>query len=347
MAIADREKAIARQGQTQRKAAAVASLERLRVGDVIRVPSGRRAGLAVVLDPATGGFGEPRPLVLTQDRWAGRVSPGDFTTPAEVLARIRVPKHFNHRSPGARRDLAAEVSGTGLDRHGGRRRCRRQFRPEFAGKQSFDTNSRTIMSGLTAYGRSNGFEALGHITYANGDDFEDGDGNVVRGSETNFASGLGKIAYQAESGDRIELSHEEERIQTDADRQFGQTSKRPATCPWNPESDAMCTICQNTAWPVPIRTKCPKAGGIRSSFWPIARPTSTSINTCHRARPFTPTPARAATHSLNGKLENKFALAFGSVTAGMDFYSDETKLIDQTYTAREYADNIGIYAQAG
>ncbi|MFE0588929.1 DEAD/DEAH box helicase [Micromonospora echinospora] len=121
VAIGDRERSLARQGQTQRKAAAVASLERLRVGDVIRVPSGRRAGLAVVIDPATGGFGEPRPLVLTQDRWAGRISAGDFTTPAEVLARIRVPKHFNHRSPAARRDLAAEVSATGLDRHGGRR----------------------------------------------------------------------------------------------------------------------------------------------------------------------------------------------------------------------------------
>jgi ATP-dependent RNA helicase HelY len=125
MAIADRERALARQGQSQRKAAAVASLERLRVGDVIRVPSGRRAGLAVVLDPGAGGFGEPRPLVLTQDRWAGRVTPGDFTSPAEVLARIRVPKHFNPRSPAARRDLAAAVSGTGLDRHsrrGGRSR---------------------------------------------------------------------------------------------------------------------------------------------------------------------------------------------------------------------------------
>ncbi|PZG05414.1 RNA helicase, partial [Micromonospora craterilacus] len=117
VAIADRERAIARQGQSQRRAAAVASLERLRVGDVIRVPSGRRAGLAVVLDPAAGGFSEPRPLVLTQDRWAGRINPGDFTTPAEVLARIRVPKHFNHRNPAARRDLAAQVSGTGLDRH--------------------------------------------------------------------------------------------------------------------------------------------------------------------------------------------------------------------------------------
>ncbi|MFY1650090.1 DEAD/DEAH box helicase [Solwaraspora sp. WMMB762] len=124
VAIADRERELARQGQQQRRTAAVDSLERLRVGDVIRVPSGRRAGLAVVLDPGAGGFGEPRPLVLTQDRWAGRVSVGDFTVPAEVLTRIRVPKHFNHRSPAARRDLAAAVAGTGLGRHGARRRGR-------------------------------------------------------------------------------------------------------------------------------------------------------------------------------------------------------------------------------
>lgn len=126
VAIADRERAIARQGTTQRRAAAVSSLERLRVGDVIRVSQGRRAGLAVVLEAPTGGFGEPRPLVLTQDRWAGRVSPADFTGEAEVLERIRVPKHFNHRSPAARRDLAALISATGLDRHsgGGRRRTK-------------------------------------------------------------------------------------------------------------------------------------------------------------------------------------------------------------------------------
>jgi ATP-dependent RNA helicase HelY len=126
IAIADRERNLARQGASQRRAAAVTALERLRVGDVIRVPQGRRAGLAVVLEPGTGGFGEPRPLVLTQDRWAGRISAADFPGPVDVLERIRVPKHFNHRSPGARRDLAAQVSATGLDRHsgGGRRRNR-------------------------------------------------------------------------------------------------------------------------------------------------------------------------------------------------------------------------------
>nr|WP_221379348.1 DEAD/DEAH box helicase [Actinoplanes polyasparticus] len=125
IAIADRERANARQGVAQRRAAVVTSLERLRVGDVIRVAQGRRAGLAVVLEAPSGGFGEPRPLVLTQDRWAGRVSPADFAGEAEVLERVRVPKHFNPRSPAARRDLAAQISATGHDRHGnGRRRSR-------------------------------------------------------------------------------------------------------------------------------------------------------------------------------------------------------------------------------
>src|SRR4029453_11344865 len=49
---------------------------------------------------------------------AGRVSAPDSPGPVDVLERIRVPKHFNHRSPAARRDLAAQISATGLDRHG-------------------------------------------------------------------------------------------------------------------------------------------------------------------------------------------------------------------------------------
>ncbi|GLZ00636.1 DEAD/DEAH box helicase [Actinoplanes sp. NBRC 103695] len=124
VAIADREKAMARQGNAQRRAAVASSLQRLRIGDVIRVQQGRRAGLAVVVDPGAGGLGEPRPLVVTQDRWAGRVSGADFSGEIEVLERIRVPRHFNPRSPGARRDLAALIGTTGLDRHGDTRRKR-------------------------------------------------------------------------------------------------------------------------------------------------------------------------------------------------------------------------------
>ncbi|MGH3729385.1 MAG: DEAD/DEAH box helicase [Micromonosporaceae bacterium] len=119
--ITDRERSLARQGAAHRRAAAVSSLEKLRVGDVIRVPSGKRAGLAVVIDPGNDGYGEPRPLVLTEDRWAGRLPAADFIAPVEALAKVRVPRHFNHRSPQARRDLASSLRGTGLERGAGRR----------------------------------------------------------------------------------------------------------------------------------------------------------------------------------------------------------------------------------
>jgi ATP-dependent RNA helicase HelY len=95
------------------------------VGDVIRVPHGRRAGLAVILDPGSTGFGEPRPLVLTEDRWAGRIAAGEFAGPVEALGRVRVPRHFNHRSPAERRDLAAALRSAGVDPRAGRRAGRR------------------------------------------------------------------------------------------------------------------------------------------------------------------------------------------------------------------------------
>ncbi|HLV58263.1 MAG TPA: DEAD/DEAH box helicase, partial [Natronosporangium sp.] len=121
--IVRRERELSRDRAAARRAATRASLERLRVGDVIRVPSGRRAGLAVVLDPDTGGHGEPRPLLLTERRWAGRVPADDFAGPVESLATVKVPRHFNHRSPQARRDLAARLRAA--DVSGPRRRRRR------------------------------------------------------------------------------------------------------------------------------------------------------------------------------------------------------------------------------
>ncbi|WP_117215460.1 DEAD/DEAH box helicase, partial [Allorhizocola rhizosphaerae] len=114
--ISEREKEIARASQYERRASVAASLEELKVGDVIQITGGRRAGLAVVLDPGHVGFGELRPLVLTEDRWAGRVSAGEFSGPVKSLGRVRIPRHFNHRAPAERRDLAARLRSAELDR---------------------------------------------------------------------------------------------------------------------------------------------------------------------------------------------------------------------------------------
>ena len=107
--LSEREALLAREGAHARRAGVVQSLEALKPGDVIRVPSGRRAGLAVVLDAGLQPRDDPRPLVVTEARWGGRLSVLDFPVAAEVLGRIRVPKHVNYRSPQERRELVSSL----------------------------------------------------------------------------------------------------------------------------------------------------------------------------------------------------------------------------------------------
>ncbi|SFN90021.1 ATP-dependent RNA helicase HelY [Geodermatophilus obscurus] len=124
--IADREKELSRDSAAKRRMEAADALAALRPGDVIRVPSGRRQGLAVVLDPGITDLADPRPLVLTEDKWAGRLGSVDFPTPVTALARVRVPRNFNHRSPHARRDLAATLRTARLENDLGARRVKQR-----------------------------------------------------------------------------------------------------------------------------------------------------------------------------------------------------------------------------
>jgi ATP-dependent RNA helicase HelY len=112
--ISERERTLARHGAATRRTETAESLARLQRGDVIAVPGGRRSGLAVVLDVGDGPHDDPRPLVLTEDRWAGRLSIVDFPTPVHVLGRMRLPKRVEHRVPRVRRDLASTLRQTGI-----------------------------------------------------------------------------------------------------------------------------------------------------------------------------------------------------------------------------------------
>ncbi|MGI5121537.1 DEAD/DEAH box helicase [Marinactinospora thermotolerans] len=107
--LSDREAQASRDRGARRRRDAVRSLESLRVGDIIRVPAGRHAGFAVVLDPGVQAGRDPAPLVLTVNRQAKRVNAADFPVPVEPAGRLRVPRNFSVRSPQARRDLASSL----------------------------------------------------------------------------------------------------------------------------------------------------------------------------------------------------------------------------------------------
>ena len=133
-----REGDLSRARASSRRAEAVRSLALLRPGDIIRVPGGRRAGLAVVLQPGlhqargasacrgpagrdgaghrapaadngNGRLAGPGPLVLTEGRQVKRLAIADFPAPPEVIDKIRIPGWFSPRSPEHRKDLAATM----------------------------------------------------------------------------------------------------------------------------------------------------------------------------------------------------------------------------------------------
>jgi ATP-dependent RNA helicase HelY len=108
--LSQRERDESRQQSTARQAEAIASVEKLRPGDIISVPGGRRAGIAVVLQPGkAAAAGGPQPLVLTAGRQVKRLSLADFPVPVSPIERIRIPNWFSPRSPSDRRDLASTV----------------------------------------------------------------------------------------------------------------------------------------------------------------------------------------------------------------------------------------------
>ncbi|QUR67925.1 DEAD/DEAH box helicase [Mycobacterium spongiae] len=114
--ISDVERAQARASRLERRQAASDALAALRRGDIITITHRRRGGLAVVLESARDSS-DPRPLVLTEHRWAGRISSADYSGASPPVGSMSLPKRVEHRQPRVRRDLASALrsAAAGLD----------------------------------------------------------------------------------------------------------------------------------------------------------------------------------------------------------------------------------------
>jgi ATP-dependent RNA helicase HelY len=120
--LSQRESEQARQRSAARQAEAVASLAQLHRGDIIQVPGGRRAGIALVLESPPSGphsrsggsvqarsADSPGLLVLTVNRQVKRLPLADFPVPVTPIDRVRIPNWFSARSASHRRDLASTM----------------------------------------------------------------------------------------------------------------------------------------------------------------------------------------------------------------------------------------------
>jgi hemoglobin/transferrin/lactoferrin receptor protein len=195
---------------------------------------------------------------------------------------------------------------------------------------SFETNGETFSTSGTIYGAVDGFEALGYLKFAEGDDFEAGNGREIPGSAASLLSGLGKVAYHAESGDRFELSYEN--VNDDglrpnrADFLIGRG--RPDIVYDLMRQNIVFTYTDET----PVGLWDPKLVLAYGVTEVSADPSGdNSVGT---------------TDTLNGKFENNFALSLGDVVTGVDFYVDEAQYEGLSGNLSEQASNVGAYTQA-
>lgn len=219
---------------------------------------------------------------------------------------------------------------------------------------TYNFNSDTVTTGLSAYGKHEGFEFLGYFTFGKGDDFVSGNGHEVGGTQTDILSGLGKIAYETQDGHRFELSHD--RVVDDAPRPFRPNAGFVDTGrPWEPRVRDFKMDRQNT---VLTYTTTQPDGWWDPTF--MLSYSKTEVDTtgysCPRGCPPPSIPVTyptiGETSSFNGKFQNKFSFDIGNIVAGVDFYSDRASLdaastvLGFSDSGREKASNIGIYAQA-
>ena len=103
--LTETEKGLAKSRRADRRQEVIDSLESLRPGDVIDVPSGRFAGMAVVLDPGLSSTSRgadregPRPYVLTAERHARRLNMTDFPTPVGLVRPREDPEELQRPQP--------------------------------------------------------------------------------------------------------------------------------------------------------------------------------------------------------------------------------------------------------
>ena len=109
-AITGREGELSRNRSRAQREAVDAALGSLHRGDVIQIPSGRRAGYAVVLEPPDRpGLDGPVLRVLTGEGQVRRLAGVELPYGTQSLARVRIPKNFNSRRPAERRDLTSSM----------------------------------------------------------------------------------------------------------------------------------------------------------------------------------------------------------------------------------------------
>ncbi|WP_422050533.1 TonB-dependent receptor plug domain-containing protein [Shimia sp.] len=200
---------------------------------------------------------------------------------------------------------------------------------------SYADNGDVAGGSLTLAGRSNGFEVLANGKRVTGDNYEDGNGDIVLGTTSDMNVGLLKLAYQSDQGHRVELSGQRLRDTALRNRRanFG-------NAPWNPLTNVYDT--ERTIYS--LRYENVHGGG----NWDPSVTLGYSENEIGSLTPSD--SAIGNTRSYSATFQNRFHLSGnGTITAGLDYLDQKSSASGDFWGSNspyEESRTVGIFAQA-
>ena len=210
---------------------------------------------------------------------------------------------------------------------------------------SYDSNAHTFKKSGAAYGKSNGLEILGYGMWADGDAYEDGHGKTVIASDVNLVNYLGKIAYEAPTGHRFSLSAEH--VQDEGIRPFrANFALIPGfAIPYSFNESTRDTYTFQYRTTRPTEWYDPEVS-FYSNKTRLYRPPTGSCAPGSVAGSCVAF-GEGEFESVGGKVQNTFVIGPGKLTAGVDFYRDETTVdhLGNNPLFGEKLTNVGGYAQ--
>ncbi len=215
----------------------------------------------------------------------------------------------------------------------------------FGGLFSLGTtsNGTELDSSLALFGRAGQIEFLINATRRSGDDYEDGDGNTILGTQADLTDYVGKLAYESLDGHRFEFaaSRTEDTGLRAAQAgpggilfirpDFAGITSGPSVLTEGLSRRTSYTLTYSNTKPVGI--------------WdPV-------IQISHNEQEIDASGIYGTNKSFSGTAKNTFNITGGTLTAGLDFFRETAEGLGRGPGAfgssgREELHNIGLFAQA-
>lgn len=205
------------------------------------------------------------------------------------------------------------------------------------------SNGQDFRGTLALAGQRDGFEGLLSVTRQTGDEYEDGDGVTMPGTEADISDYVGKLGYTTDTGHRFELSAS--RTEDTGDR-VGQEGPgglifiRPDFASVvGRDSVVVEGLSRRTSYTFDYVDEQPEG-------WLAPK-----VQLTYNEQEIDAGGVYGINKSLSGTFANEFALSNGSVNAGLDFFNEKAKGEQQgeppfDVTGEEKMWNVGLFAQA-